>query len=231
MAELNNEEIRFTLQDLVSSPDFDVNDPDTKRQLNSILSQINVYNYLNHNKNYIGIRTLSVNEYTKYIEQGTCDGSIIKDDINVWHYTKNPIGNSYAATFSNGSPEGFNISYLTHPVVYLGQMGSQTKNYNYIITYEICSTNSSNQHIVKNQQQCICDAIVGNYDSTYRRYNYVQDRQTLPVNYSINKSGIQQLIKNITYGNATVRFTFNISIMFRPVFFYIDNNKSKNIYY
>lgn len=59
MAELNNEEIRSTLQDLVSSPDFDINDPDTKKQLNNILNQINVYNYLNHNKNYSGIRCLS----------------------------------------------------------------------------------------------------------------------------------------------------------------------------
>ena len=98
MAELNNEEIRSTLQDLVSSPDFDINNPDIKRQLNNILSQINVYNYLNHNKNYIGIRILSSNEFDKYICNNTLDGSISIKDSKVWNI--NYYGKSYLANIA-----------------------------------------------------------------------------------------------------------------------------------
>ena len=203
--------------------------PELLKIKNSIISSNNENQGDISNKNSILVRTLSLNEYDKFIINNTCGGSITKNDIDVWHYIKNPVGNSYAATCSSGSPQGLDVSYLTHSVTYLGQIGAQTKNYNYTIIYEICSTNSSNQHTAKNQQQCICDAIVGNHNGI--KYVYVQDRQTFQVNYQTNKNiEYQQLIKNVTYGSATIRFTFNVSMMFRPVFQYIDNKKSTNIY-
>lgn len=256
MAELNNEEIRSTLQDLISSPDFNVNDPDTKKQLNNILDQINVYSYLNHNKNYSGIRCLSKEEYDRYLINGTCDGSIIANNINVWHYDNNRSAKSHLL-YSFGEDRNYNWSYQKMAQVssevsqlycyndvnniiavfensrHNNPFPSRTYTYNYNV--DILINNASNKFYMKNAITLDCIALYFNQQT-----NKVQlsgGRKTIYIPFDLNKNftknnySVTSTFSDGGWNKLTVTLNANLNTCFRPVFFYIDNNKSKNIYY
>lgn len=208
MAELNNEEIRSTLQDLISSPDFNINDPDTKKQLNSILNQINVYSYLNHNKNYIGIRCLSEKEYNKFIQSGTLDGSITKNDINTWHYYNN-----------FPSSIGFNSATNSNALMTTGS-----------IVRELLLNNISNTGASKAKTSFYCNA-----GCSWMGTNFIWTSNI--VDY-YNKNFASGRVHVSAYGgirwdgyHSLAYAYYDVSLAFRPAFQYIDNNKSKNMYY
>ena len=242
MAELNNEEIRSTLQDLISSPDFNVNDPDTKRQLNNILNQINVYNYLNHNKNYIAIRCLSKEEYDKYIINGTADGSISKCDQNTYHYITNE---SKAVCFAINliTPPNADlqrVSGLSNVELMFYYYGREIYHQSRTSTvyghFELISDNSKDKNSITNTVIPKFKAVYAYYTNPDSSYPYYWNGIVKDVNIDINSINKTDMSASKTdeaadgHNNRMI-LTVNYNLYFRPVFFYIDNNKSKNIYY
>lgn len=236
MAELNNEEIRSTLQDLISSPDFDINDPDTKKQLNNILNQINVYSYLNHNKNYIGIRCLSKEEYDKYLINGTGDGSITSSNENVYHFINSINKFTQEASYASG----YTVANYLDNQYYSNSPGAFIMRYSTssIIFYTLIQDNTTNTSFNKSKEN-ITFYWVAKYGDSYNTW------WSNAITYNSNSiSNIFSCNKNVTQNSVSINLgKFNAcrsgvlyltviqNICFRPVFQYIDNNKSKNIYY
>lgn len=84
----------LTIEQKAELMDILLNDSVIKNRIDNILNsktistsidEDNNIHFIDNNKK-IAIRLLSLNEYNKYIVNGTADGSITKNNINVWHY-------------------------------------------------------------------------------------------------------------------------------------------------
>lgn len=159
-------------------------------------------------KDYIAIRSLSLNEYEKYINNGTCDGSISKDNINVWHYI-DKLDSTYNYTHTWSSIE-LTYNYNTY---YLSVLSNNTTN--------TCTCNNRRQTVTFkhslttsqwSRQQTIGNSTTCNKTSTINKVTYVISDRT------------GSLVCPVTCN-------FNYNVSFRPAFNFVDNNKSTNIHY
>ena len=178
--------------------------------------------------NTISIRMLSEKEYQNYIKTNTLDGSITKNNDDVWHYYYNPyyIILMYASGHKNDAANRF--------ASYSGVL--KTKNCNYVTCgnganyylpnyRELYSNNKTN--IAYNSENEFTDVQVLYYnpfESGLRNLGTSisnnSSKNTFPYKYfSASGSGGFQVSCNI------YRYT-----AFRPVFQYVDNRKSTNIY-
>ena len=193
------------------------------------------------NNNLISIGILSINEYTKYIRNSTCNGSITANNINVWHINtynssaycilvqdtyggEETVKNQITQSCCEGLP-------TTHTVI------DKTTN-NYVRTYyQTCMF-----ELLQNNNQ---DKIYTNFTHKYiicayvhSGYNYSSSRMTLkhitiPI---VSKSHANNaIVDNVTrsYNSRNITTTLSVSVYgcFRPVFQYKDNQKSNNVYY
>ena len=180
------------------------------------------------------IRILSKNEYNKYIINGTLDGSITAGHYDVWN--DNEVGESYEGVYYLYPDDGegnqswdYVKQWLANPnFVYIGH-NNLNKTYN--INYETLSDNTgeTNQRIKKYQPRY--DAITlwsGRYNGAV--YN---------MNISFNKN--ETMNKNLGYKTdyrvtadhvnpGKIEMNFNLNSCFRPVFQFLNNQKSNNIF-
>ena len=155
-------------------------------------------------KEEISVRTLSLNEWNKYIINDTLNGSITAKNINTWHYSN--AGNIYNNWVPNQN------------------MG------NHNMYYELSNNNTSNT------STCRYISSLNFYlRAEVASYQYKHSYDT-PATISIEKN------KNIysyyfgAYSGITSEtpwlghYKVQYIISFRPVFEYIDNRKSSDIY-
>jgi len=123
---MTKQEANNRLNELWNS-NIDLNDKNILKEINQLTAIL--YNDSEiSNKSLIRIRIFSKNEYNKYVNLGTLDGSIIANDINVWHYT------AYQEYFVGTG--NFYISYdmlsdnITNTAVFCGK-GSKFGTYAY----------------------------------------------------------------------------------------------------
>lgn len=154
------------------------------------------------------VRILSNKEYDKIIQSETLDGSIIKNDINVWHYYNNLPSN-----ISFGSATNSNALMTTGSII-----------------RELMLDNVSNTGASKAKTSFYCNAYCSwmgsNYTWTsnivdYYNKNFASGRVHVSANGGIRWDGYHRL----AYAY------YDVSLAFRPVFQFIDNVKSKNIFY
>lgn len=210
-----------------------VKDISSLEELKNYILNSSTNTELNHiSSDNISIRILSLEEYNKYIKNGTCDGAINTYDINVWH-----------------SMESLNKDYD----YYLAHKGSAvTASFDYYT--ELINNTSTNQSKILYQHNNFIYYVLGTTEDNL--YNYRPGRRYYRSTYDNNSShpkgfiyinGVLQISKN-NYRTLTktqtiaktndanspaynVIFNFYFNTLFRPVFQYKDNNKSKNLYY
>ena len=218
-------ELKNQLIELISSNDYDI-DLNKYEAIRNLITNKN--NNDTFNINLINIRMLSISEYNKFIKNGTLDGSITQNDINVWHTLKYNEWYDYPSV--NG---GFNTT--------------QTKNYSQTFIGELCHDNTS-ENIVRldqNNYKCWMFAYqkdwANPYDSSlYHAASSTKDAMECKiVNGNLNNllkknqytlSQSFSVSKYISYYNMICNLTITYINAFRPCFSYKDNNKSIDMY-
>lgn len=213
----NIDTVKEQLSNLISSGEFNNK---SSEELSDILYNLSLALATNSKslKNCVGIRILSLNEYDKYILNGTCDGSIIKGNDNVWNKL---VPQSYT-----------NNLFI--------DWGKQNKTVNWDTYFENYSDNISDI-IPRKYAYSItlgaCYAYPGN-EGSWKRAN-----RTSPNNDNKNLSIISSSITAYQGGNTTsfdnpdiyafyvgIRVYYKEHKTFRPIFNIIDNNKSANLF-
>jgi len=194
----------------------------------------------NSNENLMIIRILSYDEHKKYITSSTLSGSISKNDINVWN---NSDMVRYRTFSYEESYNGWNYSeylrcFRNNTKIRINEILKENDNYDcffptggrvknspsYFTQYNSLIQNNNNN----NGNVYLIPSVIqfwtsqGGYNNSYYRndisYIYLTKNQ---LKYTIS------FLK--TNGNWWF-MEFNFVPAFRPVFNYIDNNKSNNIY-
>ena len=186
-----------------------------------------------HDKKYTAIQCLSLNQYNNYIINGTCDGAISKRDINAWHHTNNPSKVGFYSADRAYTPSNSDLT------TYL-KAGRSTS-----YTYTGYSENIQN-NINANSYNCLTNdfTIKGQafFWSGYSNVGWcggnllsktIKQSFTLSKTSSSYQSETMTSVGDLPYGNG--KFYLYLSVLFyscfRPAFKFIDNNKSKTIYY
>lgn len=261
MANINNIDDNIKLQII----NILLNDPSIRNKVNNILDNSNIetddngnsiiVNKLNNNN--IKIKILSSDEYKKYIDNGTLDGSITARNENVWHfingqdiimfwqrheqdhYTDLEILN-YVKEFAQNYYSFNNIK--TYKVIRI-----QTAQPNGVanfgnIYYSIKQDNITNiTSLIPDKQilyffacgwTMIQDMKTWAQDSKSSRERYAYFYNEFYKNIAKNSDHIYDSRTGCWRGSGYGR-TANINFVtcFRPVFSYQDNNKSNNIFY
>ena len=208
-----NNQFKNDFNDFLLNHNYDINDSDIKNTLQSIINE-------NTNdistKESILCRILSINEYNKFVINDTLDGSITKSDDNVWH---------------KFVPQG----YTNNLFVNWGQRLDTATLTSYYENYSDNTTNITPRIYTYSIVIGACYAYPENNGS------WTRANRTSPNNDNKNLSIISS---NITvyrgdkgsFDNATdywytgVRVYYNEYKTFRPVFNYIDNKKSNDIF-
>lgn len=192
-----------------------------------------------HDKKYVILRCLSSNEHNKYIINGTADGSIIANNINVWHYNNTGTTYNFAAMVNAGYYTGI-LSSVSNPIFLPVVSGTNsTCNASYTLgCSELLSDNITNLASSYGQPYTV------NVYTAYEVPRYGVQSGKATTNLSAlakpNKtSTIYSIVANkpIINGNAVhnttatwVTVNLQIHQCFRPIFQFIDNNKSINLY-
>ena len=185
-------------------------------------------------KDYLYVRILSANEYTKYLLNDTLDGSISKQGEDVWHLSLGNVGQSFLIECLGDRGQGYG-DYLYHypNVIRIHRTTSSTRNTtNVNINYELVENNASNN--------CNMKSIKRVFDITIWWFGNWQSRgstqsTTLGEVQSLSKNNISisKTLPAVTVSeNGGWSETLNIIMYsgFRPIFQYIDNKKSENFY-
>jgi len=157
------------------------------------------------------IRILSNSEYDQYIINSTCDGSISLNNQNVWHHDEPRQDVSINTGHSNYS---------------LGEFGSC------VLLKELVQNNIKENACLYSQSKIKVDMFVTWYSEKYRTSHSIEksmyeNKTTKNKKYFVYPNGV---INYNSQGSAHGWYAFNISFNYRPVFQYIDNNKSNNIF-
>lgn len=199
-------------------------------QLKNLFNQNQENNILNE----ASIRTLSSNEYEKYIKNSSLNGSITIYNNNTWHYK--PSTSYYVIL---GCQDSFQSDAINRLKNYNGQLGSyQNNNYIYITcpeqlnktyylsTYREIFSNNTNNIFYTSENNFIDIQILyyNPFESGLRNLgtsiSNTCEKNTFPYKqFSARGSGEYRVKCNI------YRYT-----AFRPLFQYKDNSKSSNIY-
>ena len=194
------------------------------------------------------IRILSSNEYNKYIINGTCNGSIINCDENVWHsinydrslfvYYNSTDWTPYKGLevnllwYGDRTPYGTAILQCNNvTIVKVGDSESYGTIFYYY--YSIVQDNSGNLCSISNKTVILeCLGRNRNLTRSINDYNVYY----LGVFSEVSKSAVTYTLPNLTghhyhgHGLQNIWITPIIYNGFRPVFQYVDNRKSKNIF-
>ena len=198
-----------------------------------------VFSYLNHNKNYIKIRILSSNEFDKYICNDTLDGSISIKDSKVWNI--NYHGKSYLANIArtnfapdesylyNDNQQFFYVKSINYSYY---QSWAATVIFSDNIYYEYANNNTANKCTCKRNYSEWCMVWIGYYPDRTRRID--TRRLVMESNILVDKNNSSIVTSQEQFRNfhGTIEgYNLYRHHCFRPAFRFIDNNKSKNIYY
>ena len=196
---------------------------------------------INIPKDHVAIRTLSLSEYNKYIKNGTLDGSIIKNDINVWN-TKTYNSQAYCtlaqdtyggessvqSTITNSVCEGLPT---THIIVDKNKLPQNKIFYDSCI-FELYQNNETNKVFTNfTHKYIICAYTHSGYSYSASRMNMKYITIPSVTKNCYNDSVINNITRTLNSKNFTT--TLNLSLIggFRPAFKFVDNNKSTNIHY
>jgi len=196
---------------------------------------------LTYDKKHIIVRILSTQEYDKYIKNETLNGSILNKNINVWHYDDTPGEHGIC-----GGTQSVNLANALNPdpsiktiINFITQKISNTMN-NYYARYNI----NINAELSSQNSNKLCNFTLIR-DTLLKCYTWAATNYSSMTPSSLSTTIIScQLDKNLAitaYSAESTRtnylgepcftiITANINLSFRPVFNYVDNNKSKNIY-
>ena len=156
--------------------------------------------------NNASIRILSLNEWNKYIVSSTLDGSITAKDINTWHWHN--AGNIYNGACQN-KKLGIHTMYFELSAYNTSNISRNRymNNLNFYLKQEV----GTSTYIHSYNTPTTFDISKGSYIYSY---NFGAERGITAVN------DIPWL------GYYEVRYIMS----FRPIFQYIDNRKSENIF-
>lgn len=180
------------------------------------------------NKDNVLIRTLSSDEYSKYIKNGTADGSITSNNVNVWHNTSEVRKGYYSIRGSDSS--AWHSTNFTR-----AQCTNVDNNSTTILNIELLSNNSSTIHYPSTYPIFIeYIAIWGGARYAQKAYaNSIFSLNSFNMNKNIDV--IQHIITSTLRDASNGAINYNLYIRictgFRPILNFIDNNKSTNIHY
>ncbi len=224
-------EIKARLLNLIANDNFDANTPSFKIELENILSILPKATTSNNTNNLI-VRILSTNEYKKYIKNDTLNGSITAYNINVWHSLESSNKNYDCVHGHNSTePVTFNYTYYTELIAdnLANQYLNSIYNHNYSLYYYLSYSYSANYDVGGRYYRTVST----NQSNFPSGFIYMNDVLNIP------KSNAHPLVKTqtITRKSGSIQdhtynatFNFYYISLFRPVFQYIDNQKSANIY-
>lgn len=169
----------------------------------------------------ISIGVLSKNQFTTYIANGTAGGSLTANDANVWHHALNK---NYDSVYC-GSGTVTRSFYFYHELVmdnYNNFFRLNDKTQYFIwIAVDVYTQHAGNY----NPGQYYYHKEVGRNSNAFATFIYVNtnDKQKTVTQENIN----QNILGN---GGTRMNVCQYINICFRPVFKYVDNKKSENIF-
>ena len=204
----------------------------------SLLNDLFYEDHNNSSYTSYSIRILSNNEYNKCLMNSSLNGSITIKNENVWHFCDNTNSQSFCFTpNSSRSVAERNVAYcLIDPVNFTYWCTKNgAKNFgNFAIIYEIINNNTNRQFSLRKIKTTSYDIAVGEGDANTRFLDYIKivfdpsSNQDKSFSSSINN--ILQTSKSPSQGQNSY-IMWSMYSCFRPVFQYVDNNKSTNIYY
>lgn len=214
----------LTIEQKAELMDILLNDSVIKNRIDNILNsktistsidEDNNIHFINNNKK-IAIRLLSLNEYNKYIINGTCDGSITNDNVNVWH-TVNHTKFSYYWKYSYDK-DGW--THVERPVIDFLHEAIQN-NTDSVFTY------------IEPTHRFVFDMnFYGTSSSAVGKYNVDSKAFTTMNKSSAYASQHIDLYPRSDWPNwMRVLTDIKWVVCFRPAFQIKDTNKSNNIFY
>ena len=207
----------------------------------SIVSNDNNENY----SNSFVVCILSNDEYDKYIKNSTLNGSILKNNINTWHYSSIPeiigIKNGLSGlNESNWDRVRYENKNIDPDITIISPYTDRNQIYTYSsINGEYIQNNDLDNIFVKFPHSFLLKVQPVTYitgGGGFLRYGppvsrnisdtYLNKKNAYEKNETISASQYND------YSYFTQYFTvnFNIKCHFRPVFKYVDNNKSNNVF-
>lgn len=197
--------IKDSLSDLIAANGYDINNDEVKSALLSLAGS-NIIN-LPLDKKHMAIRILSLNELDKYIVNGTCDGSITANNINVWHW--HDAGNIY-----NGACQTKKLG--------IHKMYFELSAYNTLNISKNRYIKSLNFYL---RQGVATSTYVHSYN-TPTTIDMAKNSYIYSYNFGAEK-GITAVNDIPWLGYYEVQYIMS----FRPILQFVDNNKSINIHY
>ena len=201
------------------------------------------------NTNNINIRILSENEYNKFLLNSNFGGSITAGANNVFNFYNNNITISCVAALGAHAANVSNNTYDTrqllitrnsinsngtinwHAAQYGGSYTDSTSCY-----FEIIINNKNNTYQSINKTYPNYECLYGNYSGSEYLLD-TQNKKAIPIKFSnsnfqnISKtSSVHTFAHTASYNSHKMTLNINVIPCFRPIFQYIDNNKSSNIY-
>lgn len=178
-------------------------------------------------KNYIAVRTLSLTELNKYLKTSTLDGSIVANNANVWHYEVLPGKAYWNSDYGSYGGRKWNstISSFNNAI--------HARTTNIYINDEMVCNNSKNIIVIYRFTNTTYDAVaVSNGGDAYRKVSITTDLNTL-ISKNTNISSAKSITSYADYpaGSSYCYINIYAKSCFRPVFQFVDNNKSTNIHY
>lgn len=202
------------------------------------------------NMQLFSCRCLSANEYNSYIIEGTCKGSITQNDNNVYHHLFEP---QYKGLHNYSKP----LIYAKGTTISTTISGTITFIFDESELLRVRDFYNNQLYIDDNILSCCCQESVGSSGSMYNSYTgwiecYGEMNSSI-YQYSAKKisdtsfceknlttcivENVQSIRRYETFGgdnpgykNMCAMYRLNTSTCFRPVFQYIDNDKSNDIF-
>ena len=215
----------------------------TPEELWNNKSLLSIDSNIELDKDDILIRTLSLNEYNKYVVNSTCDGSIVKYSNQVWQY-KTKVFTCFGTYTNFSNPASFwDTSKVDGSYPRPGQDGfiGQYSGNNFTMNVPVYGIMLTNNTAGQATYYCYPQKYL--LATVNRAYDYVWSSKYISpsvTTYSANKNYTNNVsvgspsISNAMAGwggGITVTVNLQAYSSFVPVFNYVDNNKSDNIYY
>lgn len=245
----------LTIEQKAELMDILLNDSVIKNRIDNILNSKTISTSIDEDNNIhfinnvkdIGVRILSLNEYNKYIINGTCDGSITKNNKSTWNTTQYS-GFGYYMIYYSYTPNLYKglsvleVSSNTYKVLQNSNYikdgrgantfyGTQNTNVN----FELVQNNNFNKNYIKSSYTHIFEALGFIYDGTRGVYQYGRldlNECTLTKNATLYTSSVNgKGYYSSGYGTYNTTINVTCTCNFRPAFQIKDTNKSNNIFY
>ena len=207
--------------------------------------------------NAIAIRVLSSNEYKKYIDNGTLDGSITANNENVWHFVN---GQDIIIFWQRYDQDKYTDSEILN---YVKQFVQNYYSFNNIKTYKVIRIQTAQNngvasfgniyYSIKQDNRTNTTSLIPDkqilyffacsWGYVYAMNTWISDSESSRARYTCFYNEFYKNIaknSNNIYDSRTGSWrgsgygrsaNVNFVTCFRPVFNYQDNNKSKNSIY